>query len=162
MLGELNKEEIEDLLNTQLIGRIGCHADGVTYIVPVNFVYENPYIYAHSAKGLKIDNMRKNPEVCFEVDKIESLFIWQSVVCWGTFEEITDISGSEQAMQKIIRSIEPYLAKTEDAHPSHGILDQTSEIGSTKELIIYRINLTKKTGRFEKREYGAGYSQERA
>jgi nitroimidazol reductase NimA-like FMN-containing flavoprotein (pyridoxamine 5'-phosphate oxidase superfamily) len=105
--------------------------------------------------------MRKNPEVCFEVDKIESLFIWQSVVCWGTFEEIADISGSEQAMQKIIRSIEPYLASAEDAHPSHGVADQINEIGSTKELIVYRINLAKKTGRFEKREYGAGYSQER-
>ncbi|MEN0054233.1 MAG: pyridoxamine 5'-phosphate oxidase family protein, partial [Mucilaginibacter sp.] len=63
MLGELNNEKIDELLHTQLIGRIGCHGDGLTYIIPVNYVYEPPFVYAHSAEGLKIAIMRKNPKV---------------------------------------------------------------------------------------------------
>ena len=160
MLGDLNIEMQEELLKTQLVGRIGCHADGVTYIVPVNYVYGPPFVYAHSANGLKIELMRQNPQVCFEVDKIENLFNWQSVICQGIFEEVTDITETALAMQKLIDRIEPYLSKNEDAHPSHGFADKASDIGFTKELVIYRIKLTGKTGRFEKRELVQGLDQE--
>jgi nitroimidazol reductase NimA-like FMN-containing flavoprotein (pyridoxamine 5'-phosphate oxidase superfamily) len=59
MLGELSKEQIEKLLKELPVGRIGCHSDGITYIVPVNYVYDGTNLYAHSAKGMKIDMMRK-------------------------------------------------------------------------------------------------------
>ena len=54
MLGELSKEQIESLLKELPVGRIGCHADGITYIVPVNYVYDGINLYAHSAKVMKI------------------------------------------------------------------------------------------------------------
>src|SRR5580692_2462231 len=96
MLGELNERQIESLLKDLPIGRIGCHADGITYIVPVNYVYDGIAIYVHSAKGLKIDMMRKNPEVCFQTDAIDSLSNWVSVIAWGKFEEITDMIEKQQ------------------------------------------------------------------
>jgi hypothetical protein len=160
MLGELDNNTMEELLKTELLGRIGCHNNGITYIVPVHYAYESPYIYAHSASGMKIDLMRRNPEVCFEVDHVENFFNWKSAICWGTFEELTSVEESEQAMQKLIRRIEPYLAKAEDAHPSHGIADMAHEIGSSKELVLYRIKLSKKTGRFEQRNTPPDRTQE--
>lgn len=152
MLGELNNERLEELLKSQLLGRIGCHADGITYIVPVHYVYEAPYVYANSGDGMKVSLMRKNPEVCFEVDRVEDFFNWQSAICWGTFEEITDVHESQAAMEKLIHRVEPYLSAAEDAHPSHGIADLASDIGTGRELVLYRIKLNKLTGRFEKRE----------
>ena len=149
MLGELNEEQIENLLKDLPIGRIGCHADGITYIVPVNYVYDGIAIYVHSAKGLKIDMMRKNPEVCFQTDAIDSLSNWVSVIAWGKFEEITDMLEKQQAMQKIINKIMP-LMHGETAQPSHGFTADASDVGSGVELILYRIVLSKKTGRFEK------------
>ena len=160
MLGELNPEMAEELLKTQLLGRIGCHADGVTYVVPVHYAYEAPYIYANSAKGLKIDIMRKNPLVCFEIDKIKDFFNWQSVVCQGEFAEISDITEAQNAMQKIVNRIEPHLQKAEDAHPAHGITDSAYDIGVTTELVVYKIKLTSKSGRFEHRELAPANSQE--
>ena len=50
MLGELNERQIEALLIDLPVGRIGCHADGVTYVVPVNYAYDGVNLYAHSAK----------------------------------------------------------------------------------------------------------------
>jgi len=149
MLGELSKEQIEGLLKTVPVGRIGCHADGVTYIVPVNFVYDGISLYAHSASGMKIDMMRQNPEVCFQADDIQSLQNWESVVAWGKFEEITDMQEREDVMQKIINQVMP-LMYGETAQPSHGFTDNASDVGGGVELILYRIILTKKTGRFEK------------
>jgi nitroimidazol reductase NimA-like FMN-containing flavoprotein (pyridoxamine 5'-phosphate oxidase superfamily) len=151
MLGELNIEQIDKLLQELPVGRIGCHTDGLTYIVPVNYAYDGINLYAHSAKGMKIDMMRKNPEVCFQADAIINLQNWESVVCWGRFEEITDMLEREHAMQKIINKVMP-LMKGVYAQPSHGFTSDANEVGFDLELILYKISLNKKTGRFESNE----------
>jgi len=148
MLGELSEIEIENLLKQQVTGRIACHAEGATYIVPVHYVYNGSYIYGQSAMGKKIAMMRKNPEVCFEVDEIESVFRWQSVIAWGRFEEITDADEKQQAMQGLIHRIMP-LADNPKDHPFHGITGDENDIGTTIDLIVYKIKVSKKTGRFE-------------
>lgn len=148
MLGKLDQTQMETLLQQQVTGRIGCHADGVTYIVPVNYVYSAPYVYCHSAKGKKIEMMRRNPNVCFQVDEIRSIFNWQSVVAWGIFEEVTDVEESERLMQGLIHRIMP-LANDPGDHPSHGITENDYNIGNGVDLIIYKIHLEKMTGRFE-------------
>jgi uncharacterized protein len=150
MLRELNDAQIEGLLKSQLIGRIGCHSDGVTYVVPVNYIYDEGNIYCNSAKGMKIDFMRKNPEVCFEVDDIKEITNWQSVIVWGKFEEITAMDEMEKVMQKMIDRVTPYIAD-DSVPPSHGFVDEESDVGTTIELIVYKLILFKKTGRFEKR-----------
>ncbi len=149
MLGELNAVQIEDLLQELPVGRIGCNTDGLTYVVPVNYAYDGINIYAHSAKGMKIDMMRKNNEVCFQADAIIDLQNWKSVICWGSFKEITDMLEREHAMQKIINKVMP-LMKGKNAQPSHGFIADASEVGNVLELILYKIVLNKKTGRFEK------------
>lgn len=148
MLGKLDQTQMENLLQQQVTGRIGCHADGVTYIVPVNYVYNAPFVYCHSAKGKKIEMMRNNPKVCFQVDEIRSIFQWQSVVAWGTFEEVTDVAESERLMQGLIHRIMP-LANEPGDHPSHGITENDYDIGNGVDLIIYKIHIDKMTGRFE-------------
>jgi len=148
MLGELNENQIEDLLKQQVTGRIGCHADGTTYIVPINYVYKDGYIYGHSAEGRKIEMLRKNPEVCFQVDNIESINKWKSVIIWGKYQEITDGREMQMAMQEIIRHIMPQMTG-ENAHPSHGITEDESDIGTSIDLVLYKIRADKKTGRFE-------------
>lgn len=148
MLGELKEIEIDTLLRQQVIGRIACYADGSLYIVPVNYVYDGSFIYCHSSMGKKIEMMRKNSEVCFEVEDINTLFRWKSVIVWGRFEEITAAEKKQQAMQGLIHRIMPFSDKPND-HPSHGITEKESDIGTRVELIIYRIKVEKKTGRFE-------------
>ena len=151
MLGELREYQVEELLKSAAIGRIGCHSEGITYIVPVNFVYENSTVYAHSAAGMKIDMMRQDPQVCFQVDNIRNMGNWQSVIAWGRFEEITDSDEKQRVMQKLVDRI-THLMNIETNHPSHGITELESDIGTRVELIVYKIVLTKKTGRYEKRE----------
>jgi nitroimidazol reductase NimA-like FMN-containing flavoprotein (pyridoxamine 5'-phosphate oxidase superfamily) len=148
MLGTLDQTQIDALLKEQVTGRIACHADGTTYIVPINYVYHAPFIYTHSSNGKKIEMMRKNPDVCFEVDEIQTIFRWKSVVAWGQFEEVTDLDEKARLMQGIIHRIMP-LANNPTDHPSHGITEKDSDIGDKVELIIYKIRLDKITGRFE-------------
>jgi nitroimidazol reductase NimA-like FMN-containing flavoprotein (pyridoxamine 5'-phosphate oxidase superfamily) len=150
MQRELDDIQIDELLKSQLIGRIGCHSADLVYVVPVNYIYEAPDIYCHSAKGLKMDLMRNNPQVCFEVDDIKDMTNWQSAIIWGTFKEITAIQEKQDIMQKLIDRLTPFILD-DSVPPSHGFVDEEGDVGDTIELIIYKINVTKKTGRFEKR-----------
>lgn len=61
---------IEQILAAANIGRMATlGADGFPYITPVNFVYYQGKIYFHCApKGEKLDNIERNPKVCFQVD----------------------------------------------------------------------------------------------
>lgn len=149
MLGNLNKREIIDLLESQVFGRLGCHADGETYVVPVNYVYRNDAIYAHTGQGKKLDMLRKNPKVCFQVDEISDTFRWKSVIVWGTFQELTG-EERQQAMQGIIHRIMP-LTDNPSQHSSHGIPEdqQTS-------IIVFKIPIVEGTGRFESHDQHMG------
>jgi nitroimidazol reductase NimA-like FMN-containing flavoprotein (pyridoxamine 5'-phosphate oxidase superfamily) len=150
MLRELKDTQIEALLKDQVIGRIGCHSAETMYVVPVNYVYDGINIYCHSAKGMKIDMMRANPQVCFEVDEIKEVTNWQSVIAWGKFEEITDMKEKQQVLQKLDERVAPFIMD-DSVTREHGFVDEESDIGTTVDLIIYKIIVSKKTGRFEKR-----------
>lgn len=65
--------KIADVISRCTCCRIGFDDDGEVYIVPLNFGYqtkENTYVfYFHGAnEGRKIDLMKKNPNVGFEMD----------------------------------------------------------------------------------------------
>ena len=149
MLGELSEVQIESLLKQQVIGRIACQADGIPYIVPINYFYDGTHIFCHSSMGKKVEIMRKHPNVCFEVDDIKSVFKWQTVIAIGKFEEITDMAEKERAMQGLIHRIMPFADNPQD-HPSHAIAENENDIATKVELILFKINLIKKTGRFER------------
>ena len=71
MLGTLSSAEIEDLLRTEVVARLGCHAEGRTYVVPVTYAYDGDALLVQSADGLKVRMMRQNPLVCVEVDHVD-------------------------------------------------------------------------------------------
>ena len=85
---ELAGAEIDDLLETQVVGRIGCHAEGLTYVVPVIYAREDGDVYVASVEGQKIRMMRENPRVCFEVDEYHPGRSWRSVILHGVYEEL--------------------------------------------------------------------------
>ena len=86
MLGDLTANQIETVLHREVVGRIGCHANSTTYIVPMTYAYDGQFVYGHTREGMKIDMMRMNPKVFFEVDVMENLSNWRSVIAWGCFE----------------------------------------------------------------------------
>jgi nitroimidazol reductase NimA-like FMN-containing flavoprotein (pyridoxamine 5'-phosphate oxidase superfamily) len=150
MIGELNNEQIEEFLKSQIIGRIGCHVNGETYVVPVNYSYDGEYIYAHSAEGKKIFFMRENPEVCFEVDHIENMTNWQSVIANGTYEELQG-NNAMIGMQLLIDKLSPLvLSETRMSTYGIGSLHPSKKKPDVLKTVSYRIKLLKKTGRFEK------------
>ncbi len=44
MLGELNEAQVDRVLRSEVIGRLGYHAQSRTYIVPITYAYEGDCI----------------------------------------------------------------------------------------------------------------------
>jgi nitroimidazol reductase NimA-like FMN-containing flavoprotein (pyridoxamine 5'-phosphate oxidase superfamily) len=87
VIGELTRAEIDELLGKHVVGRIGCHVDGLTYVVPVIYAYDGECLYVASVEGQKIRMMRARPEVCFEVDEYAA-GSWRSAIAQGVYEEL--------------------------------------------------------------------------
>jgi len=74
LLGKLeikSKEKVIEFLSSQETGRIASIDDnGFPQIIPMNFVFINDAVYMHShIRGEKLDNIKRNQKVGFEVDK---------------------------------------------------------------------------------------------
>lgn len=149
MIGKLNEDQIEDVLRQNVVGRIGCSDDKKIYVVPVNYVFDDKFIICHSVLGMKIRMMRKNPDVCFEVDEMKSFTNWKSVIVWGTYQELKDERERYYAMKLFVdRMMRMKISET-------AVLPEMAESrvhprspGNIKP-VIYRIVITEKTGRFE-------------
>lgn len=79
-----DKNEIEDLLASSTVGRLGTCANGIPYITPMNFTYdkETSKIFLHCAnEGRKLDNIRINPTVCFEVEEVKKCYCETTKLC---------------------------------------------------------------------------------
>jgi len=101
MITELTEGEIEELLRRALVGRIGCHAGEMTYVVPIIYAWDGGSAYVQSIEGRKIEMMRQNPRVCFEVDEYDPDGSWRSVIAQGEYEELEG-GRAEQALSLLV------------------------------------------------------------
>lgn len=143
MLGELDAAQIEDILHTEVIARIGCISEGHVYVVPVSYVYDGTYVYGHAMDGAKLRAMRSSPEVCVEVEQVDDLSNWRSVIAWGTFQECRG-SDWDAGFAMLAERIMPLLTLPRDQPPP--------DLSALRRGSVYRIGLHHKTGRFERVE----------
>ena len=145
MLGELDVRQIDEVLRSEDIGRLGCIASGWPYVVPVTYVYDGGSVYAHSGEGLKLRAMRENPLVCFEVEQIRSMANWRTVVVRGRFEEL-----SSEEEDRAIALLTTRLVRTEMSETAR--LMQHEDVVQREGIcrpVLFRIRVQDKTGRFE-------------
>ncbi len=148
MLGDMTRDQMDGLFRSEFFGRIGCHAEGQTYIVPIGFAYDGEYVYAHSADGMKIRALRANPRVCFQVDHVDNLANWRSAIAWGVYEELSGMDEAH-ARNKLADRFGP-VTTSESSHPVSGPRTVGDADGDVQRAIFFRIRITERTGRFEK------------
>jgi len=91
-----DRNKIMEILSTEKICRIAI-TDGTTpYIVPVNYGYKDNALYIHCAKeGRKIDIIKKNSVVCFEIEHDVRIVQADTACRWTTL--YTSIIGYGKA-----------------------------------------------------------------
>lgn len=141
MISELSRAEIDELLREQVVGRIGCHTGGLTYVVPVIYAYEGDGLYVASIEGQKVRMMRKNSHVCFEVDEFDGAGGWRSAIVQGDYEEL-DEADAQVALALLAERFE--RADEEGrARRRHG--------ADGRSTVCFRIRIREVTGRAAQR-----------
>lgn len=133
---ELSRREIDEFLRTQRIARLGCHADGVTYVVPLIYAYEDDAVTAVTTQGRKTAMLRENPRVCVEVDEYDAdgRGSWRSVIAYGTYEEL-----SGEAIEPALTLMRERFARTS------GRTAAPRPLGP--DIVVLRISLHEISGR---------------
>ena len=147
MFGKLTEEQIEEVLQTQIVGHLACHADDQTYIIPISYAYDNNTVYVHSEEGMKINMMRKNPKVCIQVDNRRDMANWRSVIAWGEFSELTDVDERKRALEILVNRQLP-LQSSSTTHLGSNWPFSSNDLAGIPG-VVFKITLDKKTGRFE-------------
>jgi nitroimidazol reductase NimA-like FMN-containing flavoprotein (pyridoxamine 5'-phosphate oxidase superfamily) len=140
-----DKSIIEQILANSEICRIAMIDNDKPYILPFNYGYKNNCIYIHSApEGKKMDLLKKNNKVCFEIEqkaeivKNDKLCKWttnyRSVVGYGEVEIITEHKQKKNGLDIIM------------AH--YGMQKNVEyEEKQIESIIIIKLNITKITGK---------------
>ncbi len=113
-----DREGLLAILESADACRLGFAVGDVPYIATLNFGFEwegaMPVLYFHCAReGRKLDMMRENPRVCFELDCDHELVTgpaacdwgmrFASVVGYGALSEISDEEGKARGLGLLMR-----------------------------------------------------------
>ncbi|MBI4964522.1 MAG: pyridoxamine 5'-phosphate oxidase family protein [Desulfomonile tiedjei] len=101
--------------------RVGLSLNDVPYVVPVNFGFKDNRIYFHSSlKGMKIDILRQNSNVCFEMEcdvevvHAEAACDWTakflSIIGFGKAHIVEDFSEKLEGLAIIMEHYSPSLS----------------------------------------------------
>ena len=119
-----SNEKIIEFLSSQQTGRVASiDENGFPQIIPMNFVFINDAVYIHShIRGEKLDNIRRNQKVGFEVDKslefLPSYFsdptdasladtLYISVVIKGNASIVSDKEEKTNALNGLMKKYQP-------------------------------------------------------
>lgn len=136
---------IEEILERGVVCRIALCDGSWPYIVPMNFAYQDNCLYLHSAaEGRKIEILKKNRNVCFEVEtECESVqaekpcnwsMKYQSVIGFGKANFLEDAGQKTKGLDIIVKK---YTGKPFTDY-DEGMLER---------LAVIRVDIEKLTGK---------------
>lgn len=106
VIRHLGREECVAILARNHVGRLAYTRSNMIDIEPVHYVYADGWIYGRTSEGKKIDTTGYSWwPVAFEVDEVEELFRWRSVVVHGGFYTIP-FNGVDWQVEEWERGVE--------------------------------------------------------
>ena len=154
-----DRATLESWLDRALVGRLATlDADGYPVVKPLSFAYEAGHIYFHSAlEGEKLDDIRRDSRVGFEVDHLYAIVpsqgrgcqtacLYHSVVVRGR-ARILDDTGDDARKEHVLRLLVEKYAPGRDIGP-----------GEAAHTAVVEIAIQDMSG---KQQSGQGWSAER-
>ncbi len=134
----LEAAEMEALLARNHVGRIAYSFHDDVDIEPIHYVYADRVLYARTAPGHMLHTIEHRRWVAFEVDEVDGLLDWRSVVVHGSVYRVTagatadDRDTYDRTLARL-RELVPALFRADDLTP-----DRT---------VLFRVHVDRMTGR---------------
>jgi nitroimidazol reductase NimA-like FMN-containing flavoprotein (pyridoxamine 5'-phosphate oxidase superfamily) len=128
----LSEAEAWEILERGEYGTLGtvCE-DSTPYNTPVSYVVIDQCVYIHCAKtGRKLDNMRREPRVCFSVvGEVQPVYheggnfstYFESAVAFGTASHVEDEAEKCRTLEALCRKYLPGAMEHFDAAMTHSL-----------------------------------------
>ena len=138
----LENQESNDLLRENHFGHLAFIADNKSFVIPITYYYDSDEnkIIAYSGPGHKIDSMRINPSVAFQVEEVNSINSWRSVLIHGEFEEINGAEAKYE-LHKFAEGVKNVISEKENRNLQY-ISEFSSDIYAGGTTIVYKIKIT--------------------
>lgn len=105
---------IDGIIAHAQVVRLGLADGDQPYVVPMCFGYDGTSLYLHCAsEGMKLDILKKNPKICFEIESDVALetgkaacdwgMTYRSVIGFGTATFLSDIEEKKAALNIIVK-----------------------------------------------------------
>ncbi len=150
MLRDLTTAECEAILARERYAHLACIDGDEPYLVPITYVFENGFFYGFTHKGAKTEALKRNPRMCIQVERVAAAREWESVICWGMFEEVTD-PAQVQRVKLLFADLHGKSVLAHEATPVSPLVKELGAHPSGKETVAYRMQPYRVTGRAEVR-----------
>lgn len=141
-------EIIESVFSLTDVCRVAFASGNEPYIVTMNFGYqygERPILYFHcAAEGRKIDMLRKNNYVCFQVDTDHRLYKGSKGCDWGmSYKSIVGFGNISVVLDKAERKMALDLIM--DHYGGRGVYNYNEKV--LARTTILRLDISEMTGK---------------
>ena len=142
MYGELSDRDIDAILKRHRFGRLGFTLGDEVFIIPINYGYgsEGMRLYGYAPEGTKVQGMRQNPRVAFEVDEIDDPAHWRSVLVQGRYVEMHERAEKEAAFRRVV------------LQAGGGESSEVTFATDVNHVVVFAIEIRQRSGRFEQRQ----------
>lgn len=138
MIRNLTREECIQFLKENTFGYVGCNDGFNTYIYPTGYYFDERNIVCQSVPGSKIEIMRQNKRICFQVDSNYSHSNYKTIMILGEYSEIKDLSQRYNAIRYFVHK----MIHLETFQDQSTLIKQPKMI----KPVIYRIIIDEITG----------------
>jgi uncharacterized protein len=126
---ELTEAECEKVLSRNHVARIAFSFRDRVDIEPVHYVYERGWLFGRTSPGSKLITLAHSHWIAAEVDEIDGIFDWRSVVVRGGFYTVSpEVPGAEaDAWARgldLLRTLIPETGTAKDPVPFRSIIFQ--------------------------------------
>lgn len=137
--------ELEQILTGNTICRVAMLDRGRPYLLPFNYGYHQGSLYIHCAReGRKLDILRKDPGVCFEVEDQVGIIQGDTACKWST--RYRSIVG--EAVAEILEEPHELRSGLEHIMRAHGAPELNDFPDSLlKRMLIIRLDINSMSGK---------------
>ena len=144
---EMSPGECREALERTQVGHLACARDNQPYVLPLNFTIDGHYLYLYgfTTLGQKVEWMRSNPLVCFEIDDVVNHSHWMSVIVFGRYEELPDDPAFAEERERAFSHLQKRVMWWEPAYASREHKEKREQPYSP---VFFRIKIDKMTGHY--------------
>ncbi len=133
---ELSREESEAILTRNHVGRVAFSYHDHVDIEPIHYVHTDGWIYGRTTHGTKLRTLAHNRWLAFEVDEIDALFDWRSVVVKGALYVLEPNGHQNTVYEKAVAELRRFIPES-----------LTEGDPTPDRTVLFRIHLDQVSGR---------------